>query len=153
VHRLVVLEWLYKADQDFGFAEKSLEKGNLPYFDQISFLLHQAAEKYLKAYIVKFGLKFEKQHDLEKLLEIIIGHDSSLAELKEACRLLTPFYFETRYPGAGLVLNREKAEEAMAQVRKIQAIIREELGIEKEVTKEDLERENKAVDNILRSKS
>lgn len=149
-HRLVVLEWLYKADQDFGFAEKSLEKEDLPYFDQIGFFLHQAVEKYLKAYIVKFDLKFEKQHDLERLLETVIEHDPSLGELREACKLLTPFYFETRYPGATLVLTREKAEEAISQVRKIQAIIREKLEIEGGVTKEELERENKAVDEILR---
>lgn len=149
-HRLVVLEWLYKADQDFGYAEKSLEKENLPYFDQIGFLFHQAAEKYLKAYITKFDLKFEKQHDLERLLEIVIEHDAGLVELKDACKLLTPFYFETRYPGAILVLTREKAEEAIAQVRRIQDIIREKLGIEGEVTKEELERENERVDEILR---
>lgn len=149
-HRLVVLEWLYKADQDFGFAEKSLEREDLPYFDQIGFFLHQAVEKYLKAYIVKFDLKFEKQHDLERLLETVIEHDRGLAELREACRLLTPFYFETRYPGAGLVLTREKVEEAINQVRKIQAVIRGKLGIEGEVTKEDLEKENKVVDEILK---
>lgn len=36
-HKLVVLEWLYKADQDFDFAKTPL-KETRNYFDQICFL-------------------------------------------------------------------------------------------------------------------
>ncbi len=49
-HKLVVLEWLFKADQDFGFAKTILSYPR-EYYDQICFHFQQAAEKYLKAYI------------------------------------------------------------------------------------------------------
>lgn len=148
-HRLVVLEWLYKADQDFGFAKDSLEKENLPYFDQICWLLHQAAEKYLKAYIVRFDLEFRKEHDLEKLLEICMTHDVDLDKLKEGCRLLTPFYFETRYPGESRRVSRKEAELMLEETRGIQSLVREKLGIEGEVSQEDLEEEDKKVEEEL----
>lgn len=96
-HRLVVLEWLYKADQDFGFAQTNLTDRALSYYDQICFYFQQAAEKYFKAYIVKFDMKFRKLHDLVKLLDICIVRDKDLMMLREDCQFLTPFYFETRY--------------------------------------------------------
>ena len=33
VHKLVVLEWLYKADQDFFFAKHSLDDKSSSYYD------------------------------------------------------------------------------------------------------------------------
>jgi hypothetical protein len=42
-------EWLNKAEEDFGFAASVIQQS--PYFAQICFHFHQAAEKYLKACI------------------------------------------------------------------------------------------------------
>lgn len=50
-------EWLDKAGEDFAFALVNLQEGK-PFFSQICFHFHQAAEKYLKAYIVAWGLDF-----------------------------------------------------------------------------------------------
>jgi HEPN domain-containing protein len=154
VHEIVVLEWLYKADQDFGLARKILTEGTGGYFDQVCWLSHQAAEKYLKAYIVKFELKFEKQHDLMKLLETCSTHNSELIGLDDACDYLKPFYFEIRYGGDVFVIATEQqAKEALESARLIQEMVRKNLGIEREVIMSDLEKENEAVDNILRSKN
>lgn len=150
-HRLVVLEWLYKADQDFGFAQTSLSSKDLNYFDQICFFFHQAAEKYLKAYIVKFDLKFAKLHDLVKLLEICSTHDSSLKSLTESCSYLTPFYFETRYADEIFtVLTREQAEKAHQHAREIQTAIRQKLGIGREITLEEIKKEDEQIDKTLK---
>ena len=48
----LVKQWMEKAEEDFGYAEKSLQD-ELEFFAQICFHFHQAAEKYFKAYIVK----------------------------------------------------------------------------------------------------
>jgi HEPN domain-containing protein len=56
---LIVKEWLEKADEDFRFAETNLRSGN-EFYTQISFHFQQAAEKYLKAYIIHKGLAFDK---------------------------------------------------------------------------------------------
>ncbi|MCK4291916.1 MAG: HEPN domain-containing protein [Planctomycetes bacterium] len=52
----IAKEWIEKADEDYGFARVGIECTD--YFGQICFHFHQAAEKYLKAFIVANELKF-----------------------------------------------------------------------------------------------
>jgi HEPN domain-containing protein len=47
----IVQEWLAKADEDFEFARINFEEGK-SFFAQICFHFQQAAEKYLKSYII-----------------------------------------------------------------------------------------------------
>lgn len=59
----IVREWLAKADEDFEFARINFEEGK-PFLGQICFHFQQAAEKYLKSYIIAHELEFLKIHDL-----------------------------------------------------------------------------------------
>ncbi len=93
----VVYEWLNKAGEDFNFADANLSEGS-NFYAQICFHFHQAAEKYLKAFIIAYDLEFEKIHNLINLLKICGKQESSLLSLLEECELLNPFYIETRYP-------------------------------------------------------
>jgi len=90
----IIEEWLKRADEDFEFASSNLQDRN-QFFGQICFHFHQAAEKYLKAFIIAHDLEFEKIHDLLKLLKTIQKKEPSLACLREACEFLNPFYVET----------------------------------------------------------
>jgi HEPN domain-containing protein len=96
VDRRIIEEWLVKADEDFGFASSLLDES--PYYAQLCFHYQQAAEKYLKAFIVARELEFRKIHDLLELLDICHMKDASLYEIKEACIYLRAFYIDTRYP-------------------------------------------------------
>ena len=139
VDRKIVLEWMYKADQDFGFSSLGLADKDNKYFDPICVLLHQAAEKYLKAYIVSNELKFEKQHDLIKLLNTCVENDASLAVLQESCEFLNPFYQEIRYADVSFVASDEKmAKQALVCAQMVQAKIREALKLDGEVNLSDL---------------
>jgi HEPN domain-containing protein len=89
-------EWLIKAEEDFGFARISLKETN--YYAQICFHFHQAAEKYLKAFIIANNLEFRPVHNLIELLNICKDKNLKIEELEEACRFLNPFYIDTRYP-------------------------------------------------------
>lgn len=60
----LVKGWIKKADEDLQYAGASF-KEKLGFYPQICFHLHQAVEKYLKAYIVAKDLTFQKIHDLE----------------------------------------------------------------------------------------
>ena len=93
----LVKRWVEKADQDFGYACASLEE-ELEYFPQICWLYQQAAEKYLKAYIIAYDLEFRKIHDLIALLKICEKKDPVFTSLLEECKYLQKFYVETRYP-------------------------------------------------------
>jgi HEPN domain-containing protein len=93
----VVAEWITKADEDFEFARINLEE-NKPFFSQICFHFHQAAEKYLKAYIVANDLEFKKIHDLPVLLKFCTARLPELKSILEECKFLNRYYIDTRYP-------------------------------------------------------
>lgn len=93
----LVKKWIEKANEDFGYASASLAD-EYEYFPQICWHFQQAAEKYLKAYIVAYDLEFKKIHDLSALLKICEAKDPSFNSLLENCKYLQKFYVETRYP-------------------------------------------------------
>jgi HEPN domain-containing protein len=114
----VAQEWLDKADQDFGFSSTSLPE--VDHYDQVCFFFQQAGEKYLKAYIVRYDLLFEKEHNLLRILEICKRRDPEFEKIREACKILTPFYTETRYPNAvRVIFTKEDAEKAKETAKKI----------------------------------
>ncbi|KAA3608875.1 MAG: HEPN domain-containing protein [Candidatus Scalindua sp. AMX11] len=48
----LIEEWIKKADEDMGFASSVVEEST--YYAQICFHYQQAAEKYLKAFIIAY---------------------------------------------------------------------------------------------------
>jgi HEPN domain-containing protein len=92
----IVSEWIEKAEEDYGFACAGIEYTD--YFAQICFHFQQAAEKYLKAFIVAKKLDFRPVHSLLELLRICSQAAPDAQRLEEACRFLNPFYIDTRYP-------------------------------------------------------
>lgn len=123
----LVQEWLKKAEEDFGFARCCLEEPDTNYFSQICFHFQQAAEKYLKAYIVAHGLEFRKIHDLPALLKICETHNNKIGALRDSCEFLTDFYVDTRYPVFWPARvdrgETERAREAAASIR--EAVLRD----------------------------
>ena len=95
--RKVVNEWLEKADEDLNFAVANLHNGS-NFYSQICFHFHQAAEKYLKAFIVAYDLEFEKVHDLVRLQKICAQNEQTLSVINNECRFLNAAYIDTRYP-------------------------------------------------------
>ena len=109
----IVEDWLKKAEEDCGFGAFNLKDPENPFYAQICFHFQQAAEKYLKAYIVASHLEFRKIHDLPQLMQICSAHNSSFSILHEECDFLTDFYVDTRYPVHWpSEVTREEAEKA-----------------------------------------
>jgi HEPN domain-containing protein len=120
----LVIEWIKKADEDFGYASLSLEE-EFEYFPQICWHFQQAAEKILKAYVVAFDLEFRKIHDLVALLKICEGKDSTFSSIFEECKYLQKFYVETRYPVVWETkYKREDALKAEESAQKIMALVK-----------------------------
>jgi HEPN domain-containing protein len=92
----VIGEWIRKADEDFEFAASVIE--DTTFYAQICFHFHQAAEKYLKSFIIAAELEFKKIHDLPVLLKSCIVKDPALESLLNDSRFLNRFYVDTRYP-------------------------------------------------------
>jgi HEPN domain-containing protein len=105
-------DWLSKAEEDYGFAVESMP--DTGYYAQVCFHFHQAAEKYLKAFIVAHGLEFRPVHNLIELLKICKAKAPDASAIEEACYYLNPFYIDTRYPVHWPTqYDREVAEKAM----------------------------------------
>jgi HEPN domain-containing protein len=96
VDKKIISEWLSKADEDYGFASSVLEDSQ--YYAQLCFHFQQAAEKYLKAFIVAHELEFKKVHDLAELLNNCCEKEPGLSCLRDDCNYLSRFYIDTRYP-------------------------------------------------------
>ena len=92
----VINEWLKKADEDFGFAVSVIEDST--FYAQICFHFHQAAEKYLKSFVIARDLEFQKIHDLLVLLKSCQKNEPDLKALHGDCKFLNRFYIDTRYP-------------------------------------------------------
>ena len=95
--RELVLQWLEKAAADFGAAEQ-LRAQSGRFREIIAFHCQQAAEKYLKALLVRHQIEFPKTHDIAKLLDRLATVNPSIAESLRDADVLTPFGVEVRYP-------------------------------------------------------
>jgi HEPN domain-containing protein len=123
----IAKEWIEKAEEDYGFACASIESTN--YFAQVCFHFQQAAEKYLKAFIVTHELEFRAIHNLLELLEICKQNEPDIEELEQACRFLNPFYIDTRYPVHWPAhYDKDAAVEAKEATEKIRGWVKKSLS-------------------------
>ncbi len=124
----IVKEWIEKAEEDYGFACAAIEATD--YFAQVCFHFQQAAEKYLKTFIVANKLEFRAVHNLLELLEICKQNEPNIEELQQACRFLNPFYIDTRYPVHWPAnYDKDTAVKAKEETRKIRDWIKKSLNI------------------------
>jgi HEPN domain-containing protein len=94
----LVRPWIAKADVDYHTAERLLLAPE-PIRESIAFHCQQAAEKYLKAFLVLHGVEFPKTHSIGRLLDLVSPIAPELAAALEEAEFLTPFGVEIRYPG------------------------------------------------------
>ena len=88
--------------------------------DIICYHCQQTVEKALKGYLIDQDMEPPYTHDLNDLLILCKGYDSSYDTLEEICQKLTNFATATRYPSPIEILEAdalyalEKAENAFA---------------------------------------
>ena len=125
VNLSVVKQWLEKADSDLSFAQSTnKERGREDY---VAFASQQAAEKFLKAFIIAKNLKFKYTHDLVDLLRVCAQKDKEFARLSSFAEELTPLYIESRYPEFVGVITKERAKIALAATKKIAEFVKRKL--------------------------
>ena len=122
--------WIEKADEDLKYAKVSLEE-NLEFYPQICFLLHQAVEKYLKAYIIASELDFQKTHDLGRLVKICGQKDNEFNQYFDKITDLNTYYIETRYPDFEVLVNKSQAEKALSLAEQISTFVKQKIAEEK----------------------
>jgi HEPN domain-containing protein len=106
--------WIVVADRDLASIALCLS-GSSPQPGSAAFFCQQPAEKMMKALLVASGIDFPKTHDLDKLSALASSAWPEFGEHIEACRALTPWRVEFRYPSSG-------EAESLPDVREVEAV-------------------------------
>jgi len=90
--------------------------------DTACFHAQQAAEKYLKAYLMAMEIEFPFIHNLEKLVELCAQRDQSFLQIKEISQSLTPYAVSLRYDEE-FWPDRRTVEEALNMTESIREFV------------------------------
>jgi HEPN domain-containing protein len=117
-------DWFDKAEKDVRRVAVLLADGDV---EGAGLHLQQAAEKYLKGYLLSKGWSLKYTHDLEVLLNEAMTHDERFQTYLDACIMVREFYVEERYPFIGSPPPaRREFEEAMGAIQAMIALILQE---------------------------
>ena len=114
-------DWFEKAQREMRRVEVLLADDDI---EGAGFHLQQAAEKYLKGYLLGRGWKLRRTHDVEVLLNEALAYDERFEDYLDVGILIREFYVEVRYPFIGSQPPaRRELEQALCTVREMIAII------------------------------
>lgn len=118
-------EWLNRARSNLAIAKTRIPEA---YLEDLCFEAQQAAEKAIKAVLVRYRINFPYVHDLGRLLSLLeqAGQDIPVAVKRAAA--LTPYALVTRYPGIGGVLTEEQYAESVETAEAVVQWAEERLG-------------------------
>jgi HEPN domain-containing protein len=95
--REYIKNWLFRANEDISVINSLVDSGIENYTSTICFHAHQAAEKYLKAFLVFHEVDFPRTHDLDYLmLECRKINNKAFMDIN--LKSLTDFGVSIRYP-------------------------------------------------------
>jgi HEPN domain-containing protein len=117
----LVHEWLKIAAEDLDVA-RQIMRGRRKVIRAICFHAQQAAEKYLKGYLVGCGVAPAKTHDLVELVNRCEKHDPEFSFIVPLCKLLQPFSVQARYPDQ-LQLHLQDAKKAVRASEEIERMV------------------------------
>lgn len=103
-----VQQWLAKAEQDLRAARVILE-ARFEDYENVGFHAQQAAEKFLKAFLVRHQIEFPKTHNIALLRQLAAQVDKGLADGLAPADVLTPLGVAFRYPGGLPPVSRDQA--------------------------------------------
>jgi HEPN domain-containing protein len=124
-------DWLKEAEDDLGSAKCLLEGGH---YSKSCFHSHQAAEKAVKALLIRCCGRYEEMHSVVGLFKLATESVEVPQAVFEAANRLDRHYIPSRYPNAWPSgapherYSKRDAEEAMEDARTILAFVKEKIG-------------------------
>ena len=115
------LDWLKQAERDLEFARENIDDG---YFEWISFIAQQAAEKAVKSLFYKLNME-PWGHSISRLLEEVKEKVDVPDDIIECSKYLDKLYIPTRYPNGfsegypGKYYTEDEARKAIDYAEKI----------------------------------
>ena len=118
----IVKQWIEKADHDLGTAQVTYLY--LPkYYDTIAFHCQQAAEKYLKGFLLYLDISFSRQHSLNYLLGLLSQKIEIPDELFDNASELEDFAVDIRYPDTTVELSDDEIQQAFKVAKLIRTFV------------------------------
>jgi HEPN domain-containing protein len=125
----VAKRWFSKGNNDLIAGDHILTMPNPP-TDTICFHSQQAAEKYLKGFLVFNDIEAPKIHGLEELISMCIKIDSDFSKLFDIASDLSGYAVEIRYPlEADYEITIEESQHAIENAKKIKIFILNKLKL------------------------
>lgn len=118
------LAWFEKAEHDLLSIANNLASNQVPW-DKVTFDAQQAAEKYLKGFLVQNNHRPPKSHDLIELLGLCSKYGLDLSALKPACQRLSQLGFASRYPDIPVEPTESDARAGVETAHRVRAAILE----------------------------
>lgn len=104
-------EWLNRARSNLIRAQNNQPK---IYLEDLCFDAQQAAEKAMKALLIKLEVDFPYTHDLADLLTLVEQAGQQVPEDLKSVVILTDYAVESRYPGLAEPVTEEEYNEALS---------------------------------------
>jgi len=125
---LLAETWIEKAGHDLETSRRAI-KGTPPITDTAVYHCQQAAEKALKAVLIRQGQPLRKTHDLMALITHCANMDPDFSRWIDAAAILTPYATHYRYPCAEPDPGLDETIEAIDLATSLVAFVCEKLNI------------------------
>jgi len=120
-NRIRAQEWQRLAEQDLNSAGYLLNMRPVP-LEIVCYLCQQSAEKYLKGYLVLYGINPPKIHDLNELRKLCSNLSDDFKEIADQCSDLIAYGVQPRYP-MELMLEEQDMRQALNSAKAIRDFI------------------------------
>jgi HEPN domain-containing protein len=118
-------EWLNRARSSLAQARAHI--GEI-YLEDLCFAAQQAAEKAIKAVLIRRGVAFPYIHDLARLLTLVEEAGVKIPEAVRRAEALTRYALVTRYPGLAEPVTEAQYQEALVSAEVVVAWAEGEVG-------------------------
>jgi len=135
-------EWQKLAVMDLSTAEYLKNMKPLP-IEIICYHCQQSAEKYLKGYLVFYGMAPPRMHDLDELCKLCLKYSNTFNSIADQCSDLTAYGVQPRYP-MELILDGEDMQQALDSAKEVKNFV--VAIIQKKITQEKKQSESKTQD-------
>ena len=98
-------EWLNRAESNLALARSRVEGA---YLEDLCFQAQQAAEKSIKAVMIKRDIDFPYVHDLRRLLALLQDAGEDVPPAVARAENLTRYASDTRYPGTAEPVDEQR---------------------------------------------
>jgi len=123
-NRITLAEnWFAKAESDLKNAELVFmaEADDKP-FDTVCYHCQQAAEKYLKGFLIYLDTPFTKTHNIEVRMDLVSPSYPEIEKFTEAVSL-TYYAVENRYPDDFVEVSEDEAINAFLIAKELKAFV------------------------------